>query len=571
MKKILILIVLVAGIAACSIKTEESTDTGTSDPEGNGIATGVNVADADFPSRIKYSDDGRRLLTGAGSRNSYYETSAIKRVDLTFAQADWWSQLVANYRSETEIPANLSYEGTPLTYSVGVRFKGFTSYERNRTEKKSFNVSLDYENSDQNLNGYQNLNFNCAFEDNTFMREVVYEDVNQYYMPALANNYVDLYINGEYWGIYVNSQQVDGDFIKEWFLSDNGTRWRAEPSSANGMPGGFGTGKSGLNYLGSSASSYEPYYTLKKANKDDPWSDLVTTCTELNNTSSSSYASIAPVLDVDRTLWFLASEIIFDDEDSYIHKGGTDYYLYWEKETGRMVPIEYDGNSCLLPNYASWSPFYNANNNNFPLLSKLLSVPDFRQRYLAHLRTILAERFNPEHMGPLIDGYAAFIDGHIQDDPKKMMTYGEYLSALTSLKSLVQTRYGYLMSNREVNVAGLTIADTTWIAGGVEWALPDSSQAVTVTTTIGGGLGVGTVLLRGATGVVGNFSTLRMLDDGAHGDGTAGDGVYGCAIPAQASGSRVRFYIEATAADSAGTKTYDPAGAEHDVYTYAVQ
>lgn len=572
------MMVLIAALIGCSIKsadtddTEETDTTDTNNEAGNGIAAGVDVADADFPRRIQYSGDGYRLVSGTGSRKPYYDIASIKRIDLTFSQSNWWAQLIANYSSETEMPAAMSYDGTALAYNVGVRFKGFTSYQQNSTEKKSFNISLDYVNNDQDLNGYQNLNLNCAFGDNAFMREVIYETVNQYYIPALANNYVDLYINGEYWGIYVNSQQVDGDLIKEWFLTNNGTRWRAEPSnSTGGMGGGFGTGTSGLNYLGTSASKYEPYYTLKKSNKDDPWSDLVTTCTKLNATSSTSYSDIAAVLDVDRTLWFLACENVFDDEDGYIHKGGTDYYLYWEVETGRMVPLEYDGNSCLQSGYTSWSPFYNGNNSNFPLLSKLLAVPNFRQRYLAHMRTILAERFNPTFMNALIDDYAAMIDGYIRTDPKKIMTYAKYTSALTTLKSIIQTRYNYLLTNAEVTVTGLTVADTTWSCAGVAWALPSSSQTVTVTTTVSGSAGIDHVYLYGATGVVGNFSAIQMFDDGSHGDGLSGDRIYGGTIPQQAAGTRVRFYIEATAANSAGTKTYDPAGAEHDVFTYKVQ
>ncbi|MDD8027645.1 MAG: hypothetical protein PHI34_14175 [Acidobacteriota bacterium] len=43
---------------------------------------------------------------------------------------------------------------------------------------------------------------------------------------------------------------------------------------------------------------------------------------------------------VDRALWFLACENVFDDEDSYIWKGGTDYYIYWEVETGRITIVQ---------------------------------------------------------------------------------------------------------------------------------------------------------------------------------------------------------------------------------------
>lgn len=581
----LLLAVILAG---CQLKTRETnTDTGTdidgttdgstTEQTGSGIATGVDVSDAYFPLRIDYSDDGRRLLTGTASRDVFYDIGSIHRIDLTFSQSNWWTLLANNYSSETDLAGNMNYDGTALPYKVGVRFRGTTSYSQNNTQKKSFDVDVDYENADQDVNGYQNLNLNCAWGDSAFMREVVYEGVNQYFIPAAAVNYVDLYINGTSWGVYINSQQLNGDFLQEWFLSKKGTRWRAESvSTGGGGPGGgggggFGQGKSGLNYLGTSTAGYEPYYTLKETKKSDPWTDLVDTCTALNKTSSTSYADIAKVMDVDRALWFLACENVFSDEDSYIWKGGTDYYIYWESETGRLTPIEYDGNSCLQSGYAAWSPFYNANNANYPLLSKLLAVPSFRQRYLAHMGTILSERFNPTAMNALIDKHAVLIDSRIQADPKKFMTYAQFLSAVTSLKSIAAARYNNLMSNAEVSIQGLKISGTSWSVDGAAWAAPTSSQFVTITTTVSGTAGVDKVYLYGATGVVGNFSAIRMFDDGAHGDGGANDGVFGCVIQAQASGTRVRFYVEANAGNSAGTKTYDPPGAEHDVYTYTVK
>jgi hypothetical protein len=480
--------------------------------------------------------------------------------------------MTANYSSETEIPAAMSYNGVALAANVGVRFKGDTSYTQNKTEKKSFNISIDYEDLEQKVEGYKNLNLNCAYADDTFLREIPYEAVNQSYIPALANNYVDLYINGTYWGIYINSQQEDDAFIKEWFLTNNGTRWRAKAeSSGNGGGGGFGTGKSGLNDLGTSTSSYEPYYTLKDANKDDPWTDLVKVCTTLDDTSTSANTAIEGILDVDRALWFLVCENVFDDEDSYIYKGGTDYYIYWEVETGRLTPLEYDGNETMRTNYTSWSPFYNATNANYPLLYKLLAVSRFRQRYLAHMRTMLDERFNPTYMNALIDEHAGLIDSYIQADPKKFMTYAQFQTAVTTLKTIVKSRHTYLTSNSEVNVTGLTISDAQWSVAGTAWASPSSAQEVIVTAKVSGDLGVGAVYLYGCTGVVGKFTALTMYDDGAHGDGASGDGIYGAAIPAQSAGTRVRFYIEAVASNTAATRTYEPAGAEHDVYVYTVQ
>lgn len=41
------------------------------------------------------------------------------------------------------------------------------------------------------------------------------------------------------------------------------------------------------------------------------------------------------------------------------------------------------------------------------------------------------------------------------------------------------------------------------------------------------------------------FASVAMLDDGAHGDGLAGDGIYGAILPAQPAGTVVEFFLQA--------------------------
>lgn len=67
----------------------------------------------------------------------------------------------------------------------------------------------------------------------------------------------------------------------------------------------------------------------------------------------------------------------------------------------------------------------------------------------------------------------------------------------------------------------------------------------------------------------GSTSTLAMLDDGLHGDGAAGDHVYGAQIPAQAAGTTVSYYI--TAADVAGLSATSPSDAPASTYSYVVE
>lgn len=534
----------------------------------------------ELPRQWHFSSDGRRIIAGGVPSDGFYDESEIPVLELTFEQSDYWSQLTANYESKTEIPATLTIDGVELP-EVGVRFRGNTSYRNVRGDKKSFNIALDYTDDDQDYDDYNTLNLNNAYEDPSFLREVLYLNLSRNHLPSARANYVHLYINGEDWGLYPNVQQLDGRYLKEWFLSNDGTRWRAERSVSTGGPGGgpggggagaFGTGVSSLNYLGDDTSEYTPNYTLKKANKDDPWSDLVTTCSVLNNTPLEELEDeLNKVMDVDRALWFLAHEIIFADDDSYVNKGGMDYYLYWEVETGRMTPLEYDGNSCMGARRATWSPFLNEQDTRYPLMNRLFAVPALRQRYLAHFRTIIEESLDPEMIDAKIDAYYAMIDGYVESDPKKIYTYQEFLSEKDVLKNFFQNRRAYLLANSEVASAAPVITDVEFGGGELGFEAPEPNESVLVTASVGGEVPVAGANLYYATGLVGSFERISMYDDGEHGDGASGDGLFGGEVPGFNAGTYVRFYVEAVADDDAGTVSYMPAGAEHDVFFYKVQ
>ena len=66
-----------------------------------------------------------------------------------------------------------------------------------------------------------------------------------------------------------------------------------------------------------------------------------------------------------------------------------------------------------------------------------------------------------------------------------------------------------------------------------------------------------------------NTATLTMFDDGTHGDGAAGDHVYGAQIPAQTPGTTVNYYLTAT--DNAGLAATNPESAPTSTYSYVVQ
>ena len=533
-----------------------------------------------LPAEMHFSDDGRRLITGGNVATGLYDEDSIKTIEFSFPQANYWTLLSNNYNSTTDLMASLTYDGHVFD-SVGIRFKGQTSYRRNNSDKKSFNITMDYLIDGQNLRGYETLNLNCGYEDPSSMREILYNHLGRFYTPALKTNYVELKINGQNWGPYINVQQINGDYLKEWFLSNDGTRWRAvSPSGGGGGgpggggPGGnpFGTGVSSLNYNGPDVSDYNQNYTLKKTSKTNPWEDLIRVCDKLNNLPLNQLLdSLKYHLDIDKTLWFLAHEIAFVDDDSYINKGGMDYYVYWEPESNRIFPLEYDGNSCMNANRVSWSPFYNETDTRFPLMNRLFAVPELRQRYLAHLRTIAETYMQPDSVHTTINKYAAMIDPLVQADPKKIYSYTQFTQATSALKNFIVNRRNFLLDHAEVNVDGLNIFQVLHESRGIPLARPTGGQTVQVSAGLAPMNNVQKAWLYYGTGLVGVFERVEMFDDGTHNDGTAGDGIFGAEIPGFEAGTFVRYYIEAIANDAAATASYEPQGAEHDVYIYQIE
>ncbi len=533
----------------------------------------------DLPEMMHLSPDGHRLITGGLASTGFYDESQIQDIEIWFAQPNYLSLLSTNYTSGTDIPATLIINGDTLPSPVGVRYKGQTSYFMNNNTKKSFNLTLDYEDPDQDHEGFTTLNLNCGYLDPSSMREILYLHSIRNHTPAAKGNYTLLSINGEAWGLYENVQQLDDQFINSWFLSDEGTRWRAvkpgnfTPGGPGGGQGGpFGTGYSSLNYLGSDTTEYQDFYTLKKSTKSHPWDDLRDVCDVLENTPLATLeAAIEEKLDLDRTLWFLAQEILYSDDDGYVFKGGMDYYLWWDEITGRMTPLEYDGNTVMEQQNAGWGPFYHQTDDRYPLLYRLLAVPSIRQRYLAHVRTLLNADFTQAAMDERIDYYFDLIQTAVQDDPNAIYSYNTFVSGKDYLKTFVQQKRNLYLNNSEVSQPAPAISDVKWTVNGTDWQEPDPDQTAWVTATVSSPIaGIAAVHLFLATGFDGHFSSIAMYDDGAHSDAGAGDGIYGAAIPQQGNGTYVRFYVEAIANNPATARTYAPAGAEHDVYFFRV-
>ncbi len=483
-----------------------------------------------------------------------YDPTILRTVDLTFHSASWWTLLKQNYQSQTLILADLTMEG--IVYpNVGVRIRGNTSYTKlpPGSQKVSLNISMDFVDPTQDLLGYDTLNFNNAFTDPTFCREVAYNNFVAGYMPNGRANHVLLTIGGEDWGVYANVQQFNKDMLREYFDDEDGMRVKCA-NNPNGP---------GLKYNGSSPSGYTGYEIKETGGLADPWGELIAVCDAVTNTPLGSWETIDSRFAIDPSIWSVVLENLFTDDDSYVNKGA-DFVTYRNPVDGRTHLLQTDGNEAwTAPN---WSPTYHFSQSSKPVLSHILVVPELRQRYMAHLRSAL-EEFDWAQLGSILLAHRDMIDAYVLADPKKLYTYTQFRNNfftqvslggggpgggnVVGLQQFVDQREALLESNAELMASGPVI---NWIAASSEF--PAATDPVYITADVDDPVASVELFYLPAPG---SYARTPMLDDGLSGDGAAGDGVFGALLPITAyAGQIVDYYVAATSTNAYASLSFNP-------------
>ena len=143
-----------------------------------------------------------------------FDTDEIISVDIII-DADDWSELIANAAAETYYACDIKINGA--TYSnVGIRAKGntsLTSVQSMGSDRYSFKIQFDEYVAGQTCLGLDKLVLNNNYADATMMKEALTYDMFAFLgADASLYNYAAVYVNGEYWGVYLALEPVEESF-----------------------------------------------------------------------------------------------------------------------------------------------------------------------------------------------------------------------------------------------------------------------------------------------------------------------------------------------------------------------
>ena len=435
-------------------------------------------------------------VLGIAAKDTLYESTlfdkdGITTVNITISDENWADMLENPLEEEFHI-CDITVNGE--TYdSVGIRTKGMTSLSsvaRSDSDRYSFKIKADEYVSGQSFDGLDEFVLNNLYQDATYMKEYLsYEMMDHIGVDTPLYSYAAVYINGEYFGLYLMVEALEEDFLDRVYGADYGELYKPESTSGEmgdrttgeegdrmqEMPGGnmtqmdfgnrtmpdvnitemtgqmeqMGGGGGGFGGMSASGGGADLVYTdddldsytqiFDNAVTDVKKSDekrVVTALKSLNEgTDLETYA------DVDEVLRYFAANTALVNLDSYVSSMKHNYYLY-EKD-GQISILPWDFNLAFgaygtsgasdAVNFPIDTPVASGVSlEDRPLIGVLLEDGEYTEPYHAYLKRIATE-FYGDSFTERIAAIDALIGNYVASDPTAFYTYDEYKTAIVTL------------------------------------------------------------------------------------------------------------------------------------------
>jgi len=510
--------------------------------------------------------------------DNFYEADKIQEIKIKFEQDNWRYLLDSlRYNGDGLLIGSAEINGRRFN-DIGVRYRESRSFQPGN-KRNSLYIKLNFIDKEQNYQGHSSVKLSSALRDPSMVREVFGYEIARSYMPAPEANYARVLINGEYYGLFVNVENIDDAFLAKHFGNSNGTFIRCAPNLVDSEPSGCKADVYGSLQFDESAKCYLHNFQLLS---ESGWDDLI----ELTYVLNQKPDEVSRVLNVDRTLWMLAFNNVLVNLSSYTGRYSENYYLYRDSQ-GKFNPILFDLNLCFgsykntgvgsdlkLKELQAMDPLLHVDNAAKPLISKLISNEDYKKIYYAHIRSIVNDFFRKDQYIERVKELQDLIREPFEEDENRYYSMEDFNASLDKtigkrsripgLKELMTPRTEYLKEKVVLSVVPPEVSEVT-----VSSREKFSSERVTK-------FKIQARVDKFPTNVQlyyrydenSPFEAVKMLDDGRHNDGEAGDNVFGVVVKPTDGATKIQYYIFA---ENAKAVAYDPPRYMYEQHTSSLE
>ncbi|MBE0655099.1 MAG: CotH kinase family protein, partial [Bacteroidales bacterium] len=383
-----------------------------------------------------------------------YIDTVVPRIDITI-NPDTLDWIYAHVDSDIEFHARFIFDNGTIRDTidpVGFRLRGNTS---RYSKKKSFKVSFNTFTDGGKYYGVEKLNLNGEHNDPTIMRsKVMWDILRAWDIPAPRSNHVQVYINGDYYGLYINVEHVDEEFVLNRFGNNDGNLYKClYPAD--------------LAYLGTDPDSYKilsgdtRVYELKTNEETDDYTDLATFIDVLNHSPNEDLVCRMDALfNTYDYLKIIAADIFCGNWDGYIFNKNN-FYLYNNSANGKMEYIPYDVDNSFgidwfnvdwtTRNIYTWQM---DGNEQRPLYTRMMNYPELRNQFSHYVKRLINNVIDMDSLIASIEIRKNMIAPYVVNDPYYPLDYGytyaDFLRSYTEATGahVKQGLYPYLIARK---------------------------------------------------------------------------------------------------------------------------
>lgn len=499
-KKILTVIcsALILTSAGCNAAGQhENTDTGSTsaaDSSLTEISRDTSLV-SEAASTSESTDDVPTTNTSAEYEEKIFGKDVLE-ISITTEEANW-QNLMDNAGDKPWIECDITIDGVTFK-DVGIKTKGNTSLQqlvKDESARYSLKVNFGKYTEGQTCYGLDKLALNNIYADSTYLKEYMSYDLMRFMqVPSSLCTFANITVNGEHYGFFLAVEDADDSYLERIYGSDSNVKgykpeamdmagqpdrknmpqmseqdgntqrpdfpdgdssgFPQRPDGGNmpqmpgqgGMPGGMDGGRNGvdLTYIDDAPESYSNIFDnhINKIEEEDQQRLIAS----LKNISNGE--KLEESINVDEVLRYTACNVFLVNLDSYLSSNCHNYILTELNGQLSMLPWHYNLSfgtyQCKSAddavNYAIDTVFNGVNEEERPLIAKLLAKEEYREKYHQYLREIAEKYVQSGKFAETVEKVSSVINDYVKTDSTSFDGYDAYVEGIDTLKQLMELR-----------------------------------------------------------------------------------------------------------------------------------
>ena len=384
------------------------------------------------------------ILISSAASSAYAQTaddlfneSAVQTLQITIHSRDW-ETLRANFTSNDFYPADVTWNGIRVR-NVGIRSRGLGSRSG---VKPGLEVNFAHYSSRGQFLGLRALVLDNLTTDPSMIRErVAMAFLRRLGVPAPREVHAELWVNGQYFGVYAIVEPIDAVFVQRALGESSGALYEY-----HWLTPYFAT------FLGENLDLYEPIFEPRtQENRStfelfDPIRELLRT---INSAPSASFREAVDArLDLESTLRLLAGEGFMAEWDGILgYAGMNNFYLYRPGSSAQARLFPWDADHTF---HAADYPLLAGAAENV-LMRRMLEDPVLRARYFQLVNEAIAVAASGDWLEREVFTEYQQIRPSVLTDPLRPYTIEEFDAAFAELLTFARTRPAFVAQQVQQN------------------------------------------------------------------------------------------------------------------------